>query len=109
MGSVLNDISDERERQILKGFDAAHDDGWGDGSLLHAALLAVCNVAGHRLDGCDPPSIDGPWPDQFVMHLAEKYKGNNRQKLIIAAALIVAEVERLDREVAEIDCRDIPQ
>jgi len=96
--TAFDSINQERQRQIDKGFDAQHDDGHADGSILHAAILAACDVAGLAIAGVDPPSPDGPWPDQFVLHLSRKYAGDDRQKLVIAAALIIAEIERLDRK-----------
>lgn len=75
--TVLDEIADERIRQINKGYDAAHDDqhtkreiiyerGWGVVSQLHYAI---------GLKGMD-----------------------YRRKLIVVAALIVAEIDRLDRK-----------
>lgn len=95
---AIDDIDAERNRQIAKGFSPQHDDEHTDGSLLHAAILAACDVAGLAIANVDPPSVDGPWPDQFVLHMQGKYQNNTRQKLVIAAALVVAEIERIDRE-----------
>lgn len=101
MWDVLGEIAKERNRQIRKGWDEEHDDGHADGSLLHASVLTMCEVGGLALAGVDAPDINGPWPDQFIMRLAEKMRDNPRQMLIIAAALLVAEIERMDRASEE--------
>lgn len=101
-------IAAERLRQILvKGYDAAHDDEHGDGSLLHAALLILLDETGHTLSGVDPPDRNGPWPDQLLLHVRKKYVGDAVQRLAIAGALVAAEMDRRLRERARPggDCR----
>ena len=90
-------INQERLRQRQKGFDDAHDDEHGDGSLLHAAILLACDVAGLELKGVDPPDLNGPWPDQLCLHVRRKYAGDLAQRLTIAGALIAAEIDRIQR------------
>lgn len=94
----LDLVAEERERQVRKGFDANHDDQHCDQSLLHAAILLATNVCGLQLANVDPPSADGPWPDQLVLHAAKKYHDEPIRLLVIAAALIVAEIEAAQRE-----------
>lgn len=81
--TVLDDINDERERQIVKGFDALHDAQHSNGEILRACTGVIGSVDG------------GSQRDQWG--IAAKWEGDDRRKLVIAAALIVAEIERRDR------------
>ena len=91
---VLREIDEERTRQIAsEGWTAEHDDGHTNGELaraagcyaLHAGLPEPAQVAAGHAPG------DWPWD-------AAWWKPKDRRRdLIRAAALIVAEVERLDR------------
>lgn len=83
--SVIDEIAAERARQISKeGWTPEHDDHHNDGSLARAA---ASYAAGERLWW---PWRDSDWKPK-----------DRRRDLIRAAALIVAEVERLDRAQAE--------
>ena len=84
-GDILDRIAAERVRQIdAEGYSAAHDDGHVRGELAFAAA-AYCSAAGR-----ERPDM-WPWePEAF------KPRGKRRD-LVRAAALIVAEIERLDR------------
>lgn len=94
-------IEQERARQIFaKGYLPDHDDQHGDGSLLVAGLLIGCDVAGHALAGVDPPDLNGPWPDALLLHVRAKYAGDEVRQLVIAGALIAAEIDRLLRAAA---------
>lgn len=98
--SVVEEIYKERRRQVgEEGYDASHDDGHPGEMALAAACYAF--VAGGHGCGTDavypamypvncPPSL-WPWSGN-----AWKPK-SRRRDLIRAAALIVAEIERLDR------------
>lgn len=78
MTAVLHDINTERERQLLKGFDAQHDDKHGDEQLLYNARCLLSEE-----------------PDDWGLFY--KHKQDRRRQLVIAATLIVAEIERMDR------------
>ncbi|HEY1186801.1 MAG TPA: hypothetical protein VGE74_04045 [Gemmata sp.] len=91
-------IAKERERQIYeKGYLAGHDDEHADGSLLIAGLLLGCDVAGHALANVDPPDLNGPWPDALLLRVREKHAGDAMRQLVIAGAMIAAEIDRLQR------------
>jgi hypothetical protein len=68
--TVLSEIAAERERQIAKGYTAEYDDRLSASSL---GRKAMDRIAGNVVVGDD------------------------RQGLIEAAALIVAQIQRLDR------------
>ncbi len=97
--NVIEEIHDERVRQYRReGWSAGHDDEHGNGQLARAAAAyALQASAATYRDGA--PAIAKrqakaawPWdPSDF------KPK-DSRRDLVRAAALIVAEIERLDRE-----------
>ena len=96
MGEVITDIVAERKRQIeAKGWTPEHDDGHDNGELsLAAAIYAI---------PYDCPCIT---QEDFIgLHMALeigcgwdiKPEPDKRRRLVKAAALIIAEIERLDR------------
>jgi hypothetical protein len=98
MHAVIDEIATERRRQIeVEGWTAEHDDGHQSGAM---ALAAGC----YALNAGDKASFVGvplrwPWANRW-------WKPENpRRDLIRAAALIVAEIERLDRAGAAGDRR----
>lgn len=78
MQSAIDLIIAERERQIAKGYDSAHDD------THKYCELAV--TAGKLALG-----------QNDLWGISEKHKDNRIGELTIAAALLVAEIERLQR------------
>lgn len=95
---AITDIQDERYRQIRQeGFSEEKDDEYGMAELSRAALCYV-HAAGLRITGNNEP-IPAPlnWPWDFGW-----WKPTTaRRNLVKAAALIVAEIERIDRAEAE--------
>jgi hypothetical protein len=91
---AARDVLAERQRQIFEeGWSAEHDlDFNGSGKLARAAAC----YAAYRQD--DPRPITWPWNPRW-------WKLNKRRNLVKAGALIIAEIERLDRlaaaEIAE--------
>lgn len=83
--TVINEIIARRQHQAQKGYHAAHDDEHSDGSILKAAAGYLGRSQGWDSDGL--PRY--PW--------GQIPPGSCRNDLIDAAALIVAEIERLDR------------
>lgn len=92
---VLREVFIERERQIVhEGFDAPHDDDHGDGQLCRAAM-GYCQSASTCL--CDTSALAKKPPSYWPWHPDWWKPKTSRRDLIRAAALIVAEIERLDR------------
>lgn len=87
----LSCILDERARQKAHGYTSEHDQQHTDGSLLRAATGLLEAVLGQS-----PPAVcDRPdWIPEFVEHATTKYRNNENQQLVIAAALLLAELER---------------
>lgn len=91
--SALEDIATERQRQIsMEGWTEAHDDGHPDHDLTKAAI-SYCWSSIAPLGKRGEPSY---WP----WHSSWWKPTNTRRDLVKAAALIVAEIERLDRAAA---------
>lgn len=84
---VLDDIYEERQRQVdVEGWTPEHDDEHSKGEMAQAAAAYAVS------DTVYPHAqILWPWDEKW-------WKPTNRRRdLIKAAALIVAEIERLDR------------
>lgn len=113
---ALMDIDNERQRQISKGYDDAHDDADNEGN--HARAAAYYATAAYYQRQCG--YVDSDDPDEFdrlncelksVMWVADEdsvgypwpsktkdVEYSPRANLVKAAALLVAEIERIDRE-----------
>lgn len=103
MSDALNDIAAERKRQIeVEGWTAEHDADHSDGALARAAGCYALYAGGMTDMGCDRPgdiSDDDRWSmPQHWPWACEWWKPKDaRRDLVRAGALIVAEIERLDR------------
>jgi len=106
---AMIDVFNERIRQHQEEhFDPAHDDQHVKGEMLTAAICYITPavVTAQLLASGMPPELEGKtdgiarpsmWPWSW-----EWWKPKDRRRnLIRAAALIVAEVERLDRVAAK--------
>jgi hypothetical protein len=88
--AVLSVLDERSRQQKTQGFDAKHDDAREiKGELVDAAM---CYMAGHKLG-------IWPWPD-FEFSCSSRRRG-----LIKAAALLLAEIEQLDRRSA-LECKN---
>jgi hypothetical protein len=106
--SVIAEIAAERERQIKKErFSESHDDGHFDHSLAAAAAAYAWLASLHDDDRAEQirrQPFDEPGIFAVIHALWPKSWGDKwfkpktkRRDLIRSAALIVAEIERLDR------------
>lgn len=85
--AVLNEITRERGKQVGKGYDASSDDRYSGYQLIDASIAYSWAALGHAQYG----NRYWPWD-------AESFKPEGqRANLIKAAALLVAEIERMDR------------
>ena len=90
MTGALNDVAQERFRQIyIMGLTFEHDDAYVNDELCRAA-------AAYALAG-DHPS--GPVPASWPWHGSYWIPTDHRANLVKAGALILAEIERIDRAV----------
>jgi HAMP domain-containing protein len=89
------DVLGERARQRRwEGYDDAHDDKHQDFALTSAAISYLMDArlrgtTGHGFGESPPPD----WPWEVTDWKTKKV----RQSLVVAAALILADIERLDR------------
>lgn len=94
--SVIDEIAAERRRQMeVEGWSAEHDDEHKRGEMARAAACyAYANGFpdyGRSAYSANPPPMIWPWDKKWWKPKTP------RRDLIRAAALIVAEIERLDR------------
>jgi hypothetical protein len=98
--TVLKQVAEERRRQVEDlGWSPEGDDKlttgqlvrMGAGYALHSTLYASAGAGAPQ-----PGSAPGFWPHDYAAFKPE----DQRSDLIRAAALIVAEIERLDRAEA---------
>jgi hypothetical protein len=93
--SALDEIAAERRRQVeAEGWTAEHDDGHTLGEMAQAAAC-YASASFFASNGWKPNRVPQlmMWPWDILW-----WKPTDRRRdLIKAAALIVAEIERLDR------------
>lgn len=94
-------VQAERFRQETKGYDSFHDDKHNDGSMLTFAFLILGDLA---------PDIRSGWPAEWAEKVRSKYDrgsvDNYRRRLVVAAAMICAEIDRFDRELGIVERHD---
>jgi hypothetical protein len=110
MERVIADIAAERRRQVeAEGWTPEHDDQHGDGSMAvaaacyamfasvsDAARAATTLPASLTAKGADIPGWSA-WLSIWPWDRSWWKPKDRRRDLVRAAALIVAEIERLDR------------
>jgi hypothetical protein len=111
---IIDEIAAERQRQRdAEGWTDKHDDAHADGSLAQAAACYAASARDHafasELMRLKPPRAGItyqdvmasmsklPWPRSWSPEWDKREKHPPRRQLIIAAALCIAEVERIDR------------
>ncbi len=108
---ALTDVIRERSRQITEeGYTQEHDDRHVYGELgLAAALYALPYEA--RVGGEDLIKQDDHIGLDMALELAcgwsLKPEADVRKRLVKSAALVVAEIERLDRKAAEQSAKNV--
>jgi hypothetical protein len=91
---ALTDIAAERRRQVeAEGWTPEHDDQHKDYELSQAAAWYAANAAGWNRRGYGALPY-WPWDKEWCKPCKPK---DRRRDLVRAAALLVAEIERLDR------------
>lgn len=100
---VIHDVYTERLEQITRhGYSARSDDGWEGRELAQAgACYADAGGMSNRermiyIPGVPPPTWPKTWPKDWWS------PKTRRADLVRAAALLVAEIERLDRAEARL-------
>ena len=95
MSNAIDDVVAERQRQVVaEGWTEKHDDQHSDGELAQAAacyaVFSAFSQHYRTVTKAEPP-IYWPWD------LSWWKPKNPRRDLVRAAALLIAEIERLDR------------
>lgn len=96
ISKALHDVIAERERQqAVEGWSPEHDDAHGLGIMAFAGAAYALHAAMHDCEEREAmqvkPPIEWPWEEAW-------WKPKDRRTdLVRAAALLVAEIERLDR------------
>ena len=100
---AISEIKAERERQRAEeGWTSEHDDTHDRGEMALAAGCYALNAAPERFANGIVPII-WPWAREW-------WKPKSRRRdLVRAAALIVAEIERIDRASIEKLARALPK
>jgi hypothetical protein len=100
MSQAEIDVLAERQRQIYaEEFDEAHDDLWTGGELASAAVCYALSPVERKIDlgpKGDLRSWLWPWDEEWW-----NPKRKRRRDLVRAAALLIAEIDRLDHEAAQ--------
>lgn len=98
--SGIEAIAAERKRQIeVEGWTPDHDDEHTDESLaLVAALYAApFQLFSMEMDGDTWFQFEDPWPTSWDEGYDKRDHFDRRMRLVVAGALIAAEIDRLDR------------
>lgn len=89
---ALKDVLSERQRQMeVEGWSIEHDDSYHEGEMAIAAASYAMPVSAKPVHKDYPPFY---WPWSLKWWKPSTYRRN----LVKAAALIIAEIERLDRK-----------
>jgi len=106
LSKAINDVLAERERQInVKGYSTDHDDSYEQNELPRAAAEYTNQVIGRGW-------IFERHPDLYRSEVASDFwpwdacywnPKSPREDLVRAAAILIAEIERLDRKEAKAD------
>lgn len=94
---ALGRIFEERARQFRMGYDAAHDDTHEDGSIGRAAAL----VLGGVVLGWKSFPDNETWECRCATKVSWKHRDDETQRLVIAASLLSAEIDRRLRRQAK--------
>lgn len=106
---IAAELLEERVSQVIKhGYTKSHDDDHENGELAMAAALYASPVDNLCMVETDNEELitKDPWPFWMASpgtphsdrHGDKRATLNKRERLVIAGSLILAEIERLDRE-----------
>lgn len=100
---AAQDVLTERRRQIeAEGWTPEHDDAHKAGSLGRAGGFYALNAGAAMWYGTHDTSICDTAPDGWPWAPEWWKPANARRDLVKAGALILAEIERLDREATKL-------
>jgi hypothetical protein len=97
---AMIDVIAERRRQVdAEGWTPEHDDGHQGGEIARAAACYALHASGFKAD-----AIMELWPKEWGSRWWKPT--DTRRNLVKAAALLVAEIERLDRSALSTGARE---
>lgn len=91
---IVNEVLDERVKQSIK-YSAEHDDLHDEDSIALAAAM-IADPSGALKDTKEPMLFWEGWERPLAIHV--RGTKTRRRQLVIAAAMLIAEIERLDRK-----------
>ena len=86
---IIDEIDNERKRQVEKGHTQVHDDQHINGEIADGAIAYI--MASDDSGAGELAALD-VWPFYGPIPMASR-----RAMLVSAAAMLVAEIERMDR------------
>ena len=92
--SPLEMIATERQAQLAMGYDASHDDQYAAGELAAAAACFALGSTEVR-DAKESGEACNLWPAEWPREILGE--NTRMRQLVVAGALIAAEIERLQR------------
>lgn len=96
-GWFLAAVASERMRQIGKGYDEAHDDALVGGELAWGAAYFATKA---QIAGSTAPEKEAlSWPFKSKWPEVHPSLSGRRDALVKAAAMLMAEAERIDRQI----------
>lgn len=96
IGTAAGDVLAERNRHVQEGWTPQHDDEHSDGALARAAACYAVGIKHLEMRRENTPYNTDVWPFD-----SEWWKPKDtRRNLVKAAALLIAEIERIDRAAA---------
>lgn len=114
LSKAMRDVIEERQRQVTaEGWTPEHDDAHANGEMARAAGCYAMEQLDDDYNDCfkaewiehdaeGHPDSKWRWvPHKWPWHPRWWKPKNRRRNLVRAAALILAEIERLDRTTAK--------
>lgn len=89
----LEHVAYERERQLRKNWDD-HSPNHSDGQLVECASYILGDYMEDTAEGTD----SNDWPVERAMRVKQKYRMDYVARLRVAAALIAAEIDRIQAD-----------
>lgn len=102
LSNIIAEIADERLRQVQEeGWSPEHDDEHAGGEMADAAACYAASSVSLKREVVFRGERMGVWRNVWPFAHSWWKPKSRRRDLVRAAALIVAEIERIDRASAE--------
>ena len=94
--AALKLVTNERQRQRTK-FDYDHDDAHEQGELVTAATCLLIDVDRKDNPYTDDYYQEDDWIQELANNVLNRHGTDYKSRLVIVAAMVLAEIERLER------------